>query len=133
MRRPRVRLLFLFTIVIIGGLVVRGQSGARLVILNVGLPAVNEDTIPDDTHRPRSPEAIRRAGIRAIGDLVRVGTSGRAFTAGRVIVKFRDEVSESTRASAVRSVVASGVRQPRDAAADFDVVAIDPRENAETI
>jgi serine protease len=117
----------------VGGLVVRGQSGARLVILNVGLPAVDEDTIPDDTHRPGSPEAIRRAGIRAVGDLVRVGASGRAFTAGRVIVKFRDEVSDGARASAVRSVVASGVRQPRDAAADFDVIAIDPREDAETI
>jgi serine protease len=133
MRRLCGFLLIPFAIVIVCGWVVRGQSRTPLVILNVGLPAANEDTIQDQTHRPASPEAIRRAAIHAPDDLARTGRGGRVFTAGRVILKFRDGISETTRDSVVRAVVASGVRQPRDAAADFEIVAIDPREDDETI
>jgi serine protease len=133
MRRLRGFLLFLFAIVIVAGLVVRGQNQSSLVILNVGLPAVNEDVIPDQTHRPGSPEAIRRAGIHAPDDLVRIGRSGRAFSAGRVIVRFSDEMTETARDTVVRSVVPGGVRQPRDASADFDIVTIDPAQDSEVV
>ena len=133
MRGPRGWLLFSFAIVIAGGLVARGQSSSSLVILNIGLPAVDQDTIPDDTHRPASPESIRRAGIHAADDTVRVGASGRAFSAGRVIVKFKDEASDAARAAAILSVAPDGVRQPHAAGADFDIVAIDPRADGEAI
>ena len=133
MRRSRGFLLVLFTILISGALIVRGQNVSPLVFLNVGLPAVNEDTIPDETHRPQSPEAIRRAGIHAANDLVRVGRTGRAFSAGRVIVKFSDAMNDAARDTAVKSVVANGVRQPRAASADFDVVTMDPAQDGEAI
>ncbi len=132
MRRSAGWLLIPFAIVIAGALALHAQS-TGLVILNVGLPAVDEDAVPDQTHRPGSPEAVRRAGIRSTSDPVRVGPSGRAFSAGRVIVKFKDEASEAARAAALGSVVAGGVRQPRAADADFDIVAIDPRENGEAV
>jgi len=133
MRRSAGGLLLLFAIVIAGALVASGQTRSPLVILDVGLPAIDQDTIPDETHRPASPEAIRRAGLHADDDLVRTGASGRPFSAGRVIVKFRDEASDVARASAVHSVVPSGVRQPRAADADFEIVTIDPSENGEAI
>ncbi len=133
MRRSRGWLPVVSAAVLLAGLVVRGQTESPLVILNVGLPAVNEDAIPDDTHRPASPEAVRRAAIHAADDPVRVGGSGRPFGAGRVIVKFRDDASESARDAAVRAVAAGGVRQPRDASADFEIVAIDPRADGEAV
>src|SRR5438309_891280 len=88
-------------------LVVRGQSRPAIAVLDVGLPAVNEGPIPDESHRPNSPEALFRAAIRAADDPVRAGHSGRTFTAGRVIVKFKDETSDSAREAALRSVVAT--------------------------
>lgn len=132
MRRPRGLLLIPFAFVILG-LLVHGQSGPQLTVLNVGLPAVDEGPIPDDTHRPASPEAIRRAAIRAADDAVRPGRTGRAFTAGRVIVKFRDAASASARDAAIRSVAAGGVLQPRDGSTDFDIVAIDPGVDGEAV
>src|SRR5581483_10806207 len=133
MRRSRGLLLIPFAVLIATGLVVRGQQASPLVLLGVGLPAVDEGPIPDETHRPFSPEAIRRAAIHAADDPVRRGRGGRAFTAGRVIVKFKDAASEGARDAAVRSVVASGVRQPRTASADFDVVTIDPAADGEAV
>jgi serine protease len=133
MRRLWAVLLILFAIVIAGGLVMRAQTQAPFQFLNVGLPAANEDTIQDQTHRPASPEAILRAAMHAPDDLARTGRGGRAFTAGRVILKFQDGISEATRDTVVRAVVASGVRQPRDASADFEIVTIDPREDGEAV
>ena len=133
MRRPRPELLIPFAFVIAAGLLVHGQSRPQLVVLNVGLPAVDEGPIPDQTHRPGSPEAIRRAAIHAADDPVRPGRTGRAFTAGRVIVKFSDSASAGTRDAVVRSVGVGGVLQPRDPSADFDIVAIDPGADGEAV
>lgn len=133
MRRPRGLLLIPFAFVIAAGLLVHGQGTPQLVVLNVGLRAVDEGPIPDDTHRPASPEAVRRAAIRAADDAVRPGRVGRAFTAGRVIVKFREDASAIAREAAVRGVGAGGVVQPRDASADFDVVTIDPAADGEAV
>jgi len=133
MRRVRGFLLVSFAAVIASGLILRGQSVSPLVILDVGLPAVTEGTIPDQTHRPYSPQAIYKAGIHSPNDLARTSRSGRTFSAGRVIVKFRDDLSDSARDAAIRSVVVDGVRQPRNASADFDVVTMNPGTDGEAI
>jgi serine protease len=134
MRWSRASWLLVVAVVGIAGLVLHGQiETPSLVILNYGLPAVDEDTIPDVTHRPGSPEAVRRAGIRPLTDLTRVSRSGREYVAGRLLVRFKDDVAESTRDAVVREVVANGARRPRPPYADFDVVAIDTSADAEAI
>ena len=133
MRRSRTFVPLLATAVGLFSLVARGQNGASLTVLDVGLPAVNEGPIPDETHRPGSPEAVRRAAIHASDDLVRSGRGGRAYTAGRVIVRFKDDTSAGARDAAVRSIVASGVREARDGFADFDVVTVNPTEDSEAV
>src|SRR5579884_904641 len=122
MRRSRAFVPLVSAAVGLAAIVARGQILSPFVVLDVGLPAVNEGPIPDDTHRPASPQAIRRAAIHAADDPVRQGRSGRAFTAGRVIVKFKDDASDAARDAAVRSVVAGGVREPRAGSADFEIV-----------
>src|SRR5262245_10385104 len=134
MRRSRAFQVLIAAAVGLAGLVLHGQiDRPSLVILNYGLPAVDEDTIPDFKHRPGSPEAIRRASIRALTDLTRVSRSGREYVAGRVLVRFGSEVSAAARDAVVRDVVANGVRRPQPPYADFDVVSIDAAADAETI
>ena len=55
--------------------------------------------------------------------------SGSRYVAGKVIVKFRDGVSPAARSSALAVTSAKALLQP--SYANFDVVAIDPNEDAE--
>ena len=134
MRRPRVFGALLVAAFAAAGLVLRGQTARPpLLILDVGLPAVDEGPIPDETHRPNSPEARQRASIRSGDGLVRASRSGRQYLAGRVIVKFRDGTPDAARDAAIQAVVAGGVRQPRDEHADFDLVSISPAADGEAV
>jgi serine protease len=135
MRRFRVRTVCA-TIVVAGGLVMtlRGQvaDGSRLQILeNVGLPAVDEGLLQDDSHTPTAPETRQRAALRQALLNDRIGASGTHYRAGRVIVRFRDEAAMTDRRSAVRSASDTGEIAARPSYADFDVVRIDPSEDAE--
>jgi serine protease len=124
------------TVVIAGGLVLtlRGQVAdqSRLQILqNVGLPAIDEGLLQDDSHTPVAPETRQRAALRQALLNDRIGASGTHYRAGRVIVRFRDEAAMTDRQAAVRAASDSGEIAARPQYADFDVVRIDPSEDAE--
>src|SRR5664279_2441192 len=86
------------TIAIAGGLVLtlRGQvagDGRLQILQNVGLPAVDEGLLQDDSHAPSSPETRQRTALREALLDDRVGASGARYRARRVIVRFRDEAA----------------------------------------
>ena len=101
-------------------LTLRGQvaDDTRLQVLqNVGLPAIDEGLI----------EGVRR--VAALED--QAGASSARYLAGRVIVKFRDEAAMLDRRAAVRAASGTGEIAARPSYADFDIVRIDPSEDAE--
>src|SRR5258708_12516602 len=124
------------TLAIAGGLVLRlrgqvsDESGLQ-ILQQVGLPAVDEGLLQDDSHTPLAPETRRRAALRDALLNDRIGASGTHYRAGRVIVRFRDEAAMPDRRSAVRSASDTGEIAARPSYADFDVVRIDPSEDAE--
>jgi subtilisin family serine protease len=110
----------------------QGAGGPRLQILeSVGLPAIDEGLLQDDTHTPSSPTARLRTALREALQDDRVGASGSHYRAGRVIVRFRDEAAMTDRRAAVRAASDTGEIAARPSYADFDVVRIDPSEDAE--
>src|SRR2546428_12960868 len=123
------------TIVAVAAIVltVRGQApGVRpLQIQDVGLPAIEEGFVWDVTRAPQMPQALDRVARSELGAVV--GTSGRAYTPGRVIVRFRDGMSLDERRSVVRLATSSGEIAPRSAHVDFDLVSIDEAEDAEAV
>jgi serine protease len=135
MGRLRAR-TFCAAIAIAAGLVLtlRGQiDQTRLQILqNVGLPAIDEGLLQDESHTPSSAETRRREAVRAalmVQD--RVGASGTRYRSDRVIVRFRDEAAMTDRRAAVHAASRTGEIADRPSFADFDVVRIDPNEDAE--
>jgi serine protease len=115
------------------GLSLRGQTtdDSRMLIQNVGLPAVDQGLIQEDSHTPSSPETRQRAALREWLLQDRVGASGGRYRPGRVIVRFRDEAAISERRAAVRAASDTGEIADRPSYADFDIVHIDPAEDAE--
>src|SRR2546426_1433658 len=111
----------------------RGQSPAPvsgIVLDYFAPPAIDRGLMPDRSRAPDSPESKIRASIRPVNaTLERVGVSGSRYVAGKVIVKFRDGVSSAARSSALAVTSAKASLQP--SYADFDVVTIDPNEDAE--
>jgi serine protease len=124
------------TVLVASGLVLtlRGQTADdwRLQILeHVGLPAIDEGMIADESHTPSSPETLRRAALLEALLQDRVGASGGHYRPGRVIVKFRDEAAMPDRRAAVRAASDTGEIADRPSYADFDIVRINPAEDAE--
>jgi serine protease len=124
------------TVALAGGLVMslRGQTAdeSRMVIQeHLGLAAIDEGLIQDDSHTPSSLETRRRAALREALLQDRVGASGGHYRPGRVIVKFRDEAAMPERRAAVRAASDTGEIADRPTYADFDIVRIDPAEDAE--
>jgi len=118
-----------------GGLVLtlRGQvDGTQLQILQaVGLPAVDEGVLQDESHSPSSNEARQRTALRQTLLADRVSATGTHYRPGRVIVRFRDEAAMADRRAAVRAASGTGEISVRPSYADFDIVRIDPSEDAE--
>ena len=116
-------------------LAVRAQSpdDTRFVVqLNLGLPAVDEGAMfTDMTHAPQTPEALKRAAMHEALHAMSAGASGVQYRRGRVIVKFRDGVSDSGRQAAVASASDTAAMGARPSYANFDVVTLDPAEDAE--
>src|SRR5262249_14639302 len=114
-------------------LTLRGQvpSVRALQIQNVGLPAVEEGIVWDVNRAPQMPQALAGAALARQGAVV--GASGRAYTPGRVIVRFRDGMSLDDRRGLVRLATPSGEIMPRREHADFDLVSIDEAEDAEVV
>ncbi|MGH9143772.1 MAG: S8 family serine peptidase, partial [Vicinamibacterales bacterium] len=78
-----------------------------------------------------SPGLARRSAFHAT--LEPSGTAGAVagYRRGRVIVRFRDEASLADRRAAIRTASSSGEIMTRPSYADFDVVQLDPSEDAE--
>ena len=116
------------------GLVAHGQSSVeRHVILeHVGLPAVDEGLIVDETHAPNTPEAKKRAAMRAALH-TQSERPATLYVAGRVVVKFHEQTSDADRLSAVQQVSRSATIEARPSYADFDLVRIDPADDPEAV
>jgi serine protease len=99
----------------------------------VGLPAVDEGVIDDETHTPSSYEARRRSAIRATMHIDGVSSSGARYDRGHVIVRFRDEADTPARMRAISSATRSGAISARPSYANFDVVTMDANEDAEAV
>ena len=115
-------------------LIGHGQSTVeRHVILeNLGLPAVDEGLIVDETHAPNTPEARRRSAMRAA--LHRLGERPASrYLASRVVVKFHEQTTDAARLAALAEVSSTATIEPRPSSADFDLVRIDPAEDPETV
>src|SRR5438093_5704105 len=114
-------------------LTVRGQAPSvrPLQLQDVSLPAIEEGIVWDVNRAPQMPRALDRVARSELGAVV--GTSGRAYTPGRVIVRFRDGMSLDERRSVVRLATSSGEIASRPAHADFDLVSIDEAEDAEAV
>src|SRR5205814_8356492 len=89
-----------------------------------------EGMIADESHTPSSPETLRRAALLEALLQDRVGASGGHYRPGRVIVKFRDEAAMPDRRAAVRAASDTGEIAARPSYADFDIVRLDPAEDA---
>ena len=123
-------LLALFCVLGVRG---RGQSPAPasgIVVDYFAPPAIDRGLMPDLSRSPDSPESKIRASLRSVNATrERVGASGSRYVAGKVIVKFHDGVSAAARSSALAVTSAMASAQP--SYANFDVVTIDPNEDAE--
>src|SRR5262245_30275476 len=108
------------------------QVERHVIRENVGLAAVDEGLIADETHAPGTREALRRAAKRVALHQQSTQPAAR-YAAGRVLVKFRDAMSPTARLKAVQQISRSATIDPRPAFADFDLVRIDTAENPETV
>src|SRR5262245_53356809 len=123
-----------FLIAGVGAIAVIAQTpdASRISILEgVGLPAIELGALPDESHTPAAPETQRRAAMRAVLSTTNTGKTGAAYTRGRVIVKFRDQATTASRLDAVAEVSPTARIGERPSYADFDIVRIDPGEDAE--
>lgn len=115
----------------------RGAQGppvpSFVVLEHVGLPAVDEGVLPDESHAPMAPEALRRAAMRRVLQADGVGASGTPFARGRLIVKFREAAPSAARLSAVAAASGTAVIGARPSDADFDILTLDPSEDAEAV
>ena len=116
-------------------LTVKGQSPApALHIENIGLPAVEESTAIWSEARPGGRvDALKRSARETSTRNSRVGASGRAYTPGRVIVRFHDEVPAAERRTVARQASDTAEIAARPSYADFDIVRIDVNEDAEAV
>jgi serine protease len=98
------------------------------------LPAIDRGVVSDTSHAPGSPEAVVRESMRHSAALLdRTGASGTRYVAGRVIVKFRSGGSTASRVRAMAAVSRTASVAERPSYANFDVVRIDPAEDAEAV
>ena len=134
MGSPRARLSCVALAIAACVLTVHGQSSTErhVILQNVGLPAVDEGLIVDETHAPGTREARKRSAMR---DALYRQSERPAFryAPGRVVVKFRDQATDAERLSALAGLAATATIDPRPSYADFDLVRIDPTADAEAI
>ncbi|HWW85574.1 MAG TPA: S8 family serine peptidase [Vicinamibacterales bacterium] len=113
----------------------RGQTSglAREMIDQAGLPAIERGISPVPSVAPTSSDGRRYSAHLRSGTFDRVSSSGVRYAPGRVIVKFRDGVgAELKKSIAATASPSAGIAQ-HPAYADFDIVTIDPNEDAEAV
>src|SRR4029453_15590581 len=103
------------------------------IVENLGLPAVYEGALVGEP-RPVNLNAAQARG--ALGATFAAETrqsaaSGVAYMRGKVIVKFRGGASADLHAASVRSISPTAIVSERPDYADFDIITIDPNEDAE--
>lgn len=112
----------------------QGRGGARQELDRFAPRAIERGISPLMTQAPDSPTVIRRSSIRAMNAVAdRTSASGARYVAGKVIVKFRDTASAGDRVDSVRSATRTGSMRPRPDYANFDIITMDPGEDAEAI
>ena len=132
----RTVLIVLSAALLVSGARGHGQAPAegRTLLQSIALPAIEGGLRVDESRAPDSPQSLRRLTPRTAATLVdRVGVSGARYVPGRVIVKFRDGTSSAARLSAMSVTSRTAALSTRPAYADFDVMTIDPAEDAEAV
>lgn len=138
MPRPGVRahfLLLLIAALAIGSVPGSAQitSAVRIVLQTIGLPGIDRGV---SVLEPRAPGSavtrVVRTAVLGGRPADRVGKGGASYVPGRVIVKFRGGVSGPARLNTVAAVAAGSIAT-RPPNADFDIVNIDPGEDAEAV
>lgn len=114
----------------------RGQAPDTYPVLlqDISAGAVDRGVSPDDAPPPSNgprARAERLDGSAAYAD--RASSSGATYVPGRVIVKFRDGLSTTARLSALSSVSPTAGLTTQKPYANFDVISIDPNEDAEAV
>jgi serine protease len=111
------------------------DAGASRTFLPASiLPAIDRGVAADISHSPGSPEALVRESMRhSVATLDRTNASGTHYVAGRVIVKFRAGVASASRLRAMSTVSQTASVSERPSYANFDIVRIDPGEDAEAV
>jgi subtilase family protein/fervidolysin-like protein len=108
----------------------RSSPASGVVVDFTALPAIEYGIVPSLQRAPDSPETRIGAAIRtSTVALDRIGASGAHYIAGRVIVKFKGGATAASRASAMSMARAKATAQP--SYANFDVITIDPGDDAE--
>jgi serine protease len=138
----RWRLLFSLLVVGIAGVAIlderaHGQAPgriSRLLVDRIAPPPIERGISPVETRVPGSDEMIQRRSIRAASSPIdRVGASGARYLPGRVIVKFKNGTSATARVSALSAASRTASLSQQPSYADFDLVRIDPSEDAEAV
>jgi serine protease len=114
--------------------IVHGQAPAPSgIVVNVGLPAVEQHITAVDLRTAGSAQGAARAAFRDSLQRARAG-GDTDYVPGRVIVKFRDRASIGDRAGALRNALGepSAFIAQRPEHANFDIVRIDTDDDAET-
>src|SRR5262245_42541379 len=116
-------------------LAVHGQGPATgfTIIPNLGLPAVDTGAL---TGEPRTANISSEHPGSALGaalasDARLSPSSGLSYMRGKIIVKFRGGTSASLHAASLRSASSTATVSTRPDYADFDVITINPDEDAE--
>jgi serine protease len=109
-------------------------SRSDFYIASVGLPAVDTGLAREYSHAPDTPETLARKALRAglRGEAI-AGAGAASYESGRVIVRFRDDASDAARLAAVREATPAGAVGTRDSDANFDIVHINPGEDAQAV
>jgi serine protease len=107
---------------------------SRLLVDRIAPPPIERGIYPVETRVPGSDEMIRRRSIRAAASPIdRAGASGARYLPGRVIVKFKDGTSATARVSALSAASRTASISPQPSYANFDLIRIDPNEDAEAV
>jgi serine protease len=136
--RPRLRNFFFTLAAALALFVARGHGQdpgqARTALYPYTLPAVDRGLSTAEGPGPvRLSTLSSRARTLQASTLDRTGRTGAPYVAGRVIVKFRDGTSSAVRLNSLARVSAASVVSERPSYANFDVVRIDPNDDAEAV
>ncbi len=104
------------------------------LIVNLGLPPVDVGQLKWQFVEASTASRLRAQARGPVpAALTRVDSAGTPYAPGRVIVKFRDGASSVSRAESIRGASSTGVLSTRPDYANFDIVTVDPNEDAAAV